>query len=145
MFLCLGKCIVSVYTFISCWTQVKSTGDMKRKISGVLLLSRYGRNPIPGGSTTAHSPSGRLQITQQHKQHPDEVWAHECISAELVRAHNTGCIPTLYNWRWGNSVHCLVQSKCQYFFNKWTARVNLYHFNTLTSLVAEVLLQHQDL
>lgn len=62
---------------------MKSKGDMKRKVNGMLLLNRYGRNPIPGGSTTACSPSGHLQITQQHKQQPDEVWAYKCISAEL--------------------------------------------------------------
>jgi len=98
MLLCLGKCVVSLYTPIFWWTQVKSKGDMKRKISGMLLLTRFGRIPIPGGSTTTHSPSGHLQIMQQHKQHPDEVWAYKCISAELVRAHNMGCVATLYNW-----------------------------------------------
>lgn len=145
MFLCLGKCIASVYIFVFWWTQVKSKGDRKRKTNGMLLLGRHGRNPTPGGSTTTHSPSGHLQVTQQHKQHPDEVWPYKCISAELVGAHNMGCIPTLYNWWWGNSVHCLVQSKCQYFFNRWTARLDLYHFAILTSLVAEFLLQHWDL
>nr|XP_038030578.1 uncharacterized protein LOC119715884 isoform X3 [Anas platyrhynchos] len=36
----------------NCKIQVKSKADMKGKISIVLLLRRYGRNSIPGASTT---------------------------------------------------------------------------------------------
>lgn len=52
VFLCLGNYIASVYTLIFWQIQVKSKADTKGKISVVLLLWRYGRNSIPGASTT---------------------------------------------------------------------------------------------